>query len=135
MLSGCTSNQTKNSQDVDITKISTEESTEQDISNRAKDVLKQYDHITSVAAVNTKNKLLIGVSVKHGSRFHLKSLRKKWEKKIKETLPKMDVKLTTDRKIIWELSELETKLNNASISKDGLQKSLKKIIKLMNENA
>src|SRR5699024_3162362 len=138
ILIGCTMNETKDSSspnDVDMTKLSTKQSINQDISNHTKDRLKKYDEIKSIVAVNTKKKLVVGVRVQHRSRFHLKSLRKKWKSKMEKAYPKMDVKVTTDKKIIWELGDLEKKLKETSISKKKLQKELKRIIKLMNKNA
>jgi|SRR5699024_2956573 len=137
LLSGCTSDETKNSapKDVDITKLSTKKSAEQDISNHTKDILKKHDEITSIVAISTKKKLVVGIEVHHGSRFHLKSLRKKWKNELEKAFPKMDIKLTTDRKIIWELTELEKKIKKKSISKKDLHNKLKKIIKLMDKKA
>ncbi|HLR01970.1 MAG TPA: YhcN/YlaJ family sporulation lipoprotein [Virgibacillus sp.] len=137
ILSGCTSNQSKNSspKEADITQISTKKATNQDASNQAKQSLKKYNEVTSIVAVNTTKKVVVGVNVHQKNRFHLKSLRKKWKSKLKKSLPKMDISVTTDQKIIWELTDLETRLKETSMSKKDLQKKLKKIIKLMNENA
>lgn len=138
ILSGCTSNQENESsspKDADIKKLSTTETTKQDVSNHAKDMLKKHDEITSIAAVNTKKKLVVGVNVQQKSRFHLKSLRKKWTKQLEKEFPKKQVEVSTDQKIIWELTELENKLKNKTVSKKKLKSKVKKIVTLMKDNA
>src|SRR5699024_4221990 len=113
IVSGCTTNETKDSSsqnDVDMTHLSTKQSINQYISNPKKETLKKYDEITSIVAVNTKKKLVAGVRVHHKNRFRLKTLRKKWKNRIEKAYPKMDVHVTTDKKIIWELEDLEKKL-------------------------
>lgn len=138
ILAGCTSNQTDDSasdENTDITKLSTNVSAKQEVSNRTKDILKKEDAITSIAAVNTEKKLVVGVDVKQKSRFHLKSLRKEWTKRLEKAFPKKDVEVTTDQKIIWELSELEKNLQNKALSKKKVEKEVKRITKLMKDTA
>lgn len=118
---------------VNFTNISTEGSLDQSISNNAKQSLSQHKEITTINAVNTEKKLVIAFEVHHNERFQLAKFRKKMHKKMEKVFPDQKVELSTDKKIVIETNRLEKKIRKGNISKKKLQKEVKHLIKLMNE--
>ncbi|MFD2043918.1 hypothetical protein ACFSTA_05110 [Ornithinibacillus salinisoli] len=138
LLVGCTTdtnngtNGDKNT--VELTKISNlNNDIDQQPANKAKDILSQKKNVTAVKAVNTSKKLLITIEVPHHERFQLASTRKKLKDEMKKKFPKMEVELSTDQKIILEVEKLEKKLQKGSIKKKDLEKKVKKIMDLSQE--
>ena len=119
--------------EVEMTKINNPTSIDQDVSNQVKTRLGQDEHITKVHAVNTDKQLAIAIEIKHMKRFGLKEMKKKLTKKVEKAFPKMDVNLSTDKKIILELEQLENDLETKSLTKKEVDQKISKIIKLMNE--
>ncbi|PAV28803.1 hypothetical protein CIL05_14340 [Virgibacillus profundi] len=138
LLFGCGTNSTLESsdeenRDIELTKISASNPTAQHPSNQAKEELKKYDEITTIKAVNTDKDLLIAVEVHHHDRFKLANIRKELTKELEKMFPEMKVELTTDKKIILELDQLENKIQAESFTKKKLEKEIKKLIKLSKE--
>lgn len=137
MLIGCgtpSTMESPNDNSVELTKLTTEkESINQEASNKAKDIIQQYDDITAVNAVNSSNHLIASFEVEYLQRFNLEDIRGEIEKQLKEEFPTLKVVVSTDQKIIIELEKLETELNKNSISKKQLEKNVKKIISLSKE--
>src|SRR5690625_1504407 len=137
LLIGCgtpSTMESPNDNNVELTKLTTEkESINQEASNKAKDIIQQYDDITAVNAVNSSNHLIASFEVEYLQRFNLEDIRGEIEKQLKEEFPTLKVVVSTDQKIIIELEKLETELNKNSISKKQLEKNVKKIISLSKE--
>src|SRR5699024_4904445 len=136
-LVSCTPNNNSESRSyppVEMTKISTKNSAiSQGESNHAKNILSKNDNVTHVYAVNTKDTLVIAIKVRHMKRFRLQKIKQKLTKKMKKEFPKMDVYLSTDKKIVIELEKLEKKLKKTSISKKDFKKQIQNIIDLSKE--
>ena len=136
LLIGCgVNNDTteQNDHPIELTNISTKQPVDQTPSNQAKQALSQYDGITSIKAVNTKDKLLVAVEIEHQRRFQLEKTEKKLTKKMKDQFSNMKVEFSTDQKINLELEKLEKELKSGSMSKKELTKQMNHLIKLTKE--
>ncbi|SET28251.1 Sporulation lipoprotein YhcN/YlaJ (Spore_YhcN_YlaJ) [Oceanobacillus limi] len=138
MLIGCGTDTGQGTSDnpnnVELTKISTQrKDTDQQLANKAKDILKKKESVSGVNAVNTSKKLVIAVDVPQHERFKMAETRKKLRKEMKKKFSQVDVELSTDQKIILELEKLEEKLQKGSIKKKDLEKQVEDIIKLSKE--
>lgn len=134
-LLGCTSDtNTSQTEEADFTKISTKKSEiNQSVSNKAKKSLEHHDEIKKINAVNIAKTLVITIEVHHNKRFRLATIRKKIKKELEKEFPDRKVELSTDKKIVIELNRLEKQIRQENISKKKLEKELKQLIKLMNE--
>jgi len=127
-------NQLNNNQlDVDLTKLSTNQSIDQTYSNQAKDSLKTNQDLTSIKAVNTDKDLVITFEVDHLKRFQLEKIRKKIAKKMKKEFSNMKVIVSTDQKIILGLDQIEQEIQKNHITKKQLEKQIKYLVKLAKE--
>ncbi|SHG90802.1 hypothetical protein [Virgibacillus chiguensis] len=119
--------------EVNITKISRNQSIDQTPSNQAKDLLQQHSEINAIHAVNTDKQLLATVEVKHMQRFKLQNIKKKLTKKLQKNFPDLKVELSADKKIMMELGKLEKNLNKKQYSKKEVQKEVQRIIDFSKE--
>lgn len=135
LLIGCTPSNEANSKDeqVDYTKIAAKTSIEQKAANQVKKKLANNKDVKAVHAVNANKKLVIAVDVPHSKRFRLAKIRTKLTKELKKEFDKYQVVLSTDKKILLELEQLEKKINDGSISNKQLDKEAKRIISLSKE--
>lgn len=138
LLIGCNTDATKEStgnkdNNIELTKISTNQPVDQQPSNQAKEALSQQEGITSVKAVNNTDKLLIAIDIEHNKRFQLAKTRKQLTKDMKKKFSNMEVEFSTDKKINLELEKLENKIQKDSISKRKLDKEIDQLIKLAKE--
>ena len=122
-----------NNEKIDLTKISNETLISQQPSNKAKDLLRKYDEIITVKAVNTDETMLIAIEIEHMKRLELAKIQKQYQKEMKKQFKDLDVELSTDKKIIIELNKLEKQIINAEIQNKELKKKLKQIVKLSKE--
>ncbi|HLR80369.1 MAG TPA: YhcN/YlaJ family sporulation lipoprotein [Bacillota bacterium] len=116
-----------------FTKISTDQSIDQHISNQVKEKLATNEDISHVKAVNSQKHIAIAFEVPHLKRFQLQKIKKQVKNDIKKQFPNMKVEVSTDQKIVLELERLEKKLQTQSLSDKKLKKELKRIIELMKE--
>ncbi|WP_087973107.1 hypothetical protein [Oceanobacillus rekensis] len=123
----------ENSGSPDVTKISNDKLISQQPSNEAKDILDNYEEITAIKAVNTKDSLFIAIEVEHHERFTMSQLEKKHKKEMKEHFKDMKIEFSTDKKIVLELEKLEQKINHNDISKKEMEKKFKQIVNLAKE--
>ena len=133
LLIGCGINpkiDTSTNDDIQFTKLNTEKSIEQHPSNKAKDKLSKHDEITSINAVNTDKDIIITIEVHHLKRFQLNKTKEKTIKEMEKEFPKMKVLVSTDKKIIIEIEQLEQDIYSDSISQKELAKKVKKLKKL-----
>jgi len=139
LLIGCgtDSNQNANQNtqnDVEFTKIATDKkSIDQQPANRAKELLSKHDEVTNVKAVNSSDKLVIAIEIEHMKRFLLKQIEKDLKKEMEKEFEDYKVELSSDKKIILELEELEEKIQSGSIPKKELKKEVDRIIKFSHE--
>lgn len=123
---------TKN-QDLELTKLSTKGVTDQQPADEAKQYLSQYEEVSGLRAVNHEEQLLVAIDIDHDDRFALDSLESKLRKKLHENFPNMEIHLSTDQKLLFELEKLEQEIANESIAKKEIGKRMKKLKKLMKE--
>src|SRR5699024_3871544 len=97
---------------IELTKIATNKAIDQQASNQAKDILSKYEDITTVKAVNTDKVMLIAVEIEHNKRFNLDKIEKQLTKQMNKSFPDMKVAFSTDKKIIFELDQLEKDLQS-----------------------
>lgn len=139
MLTACMNNQNENSlepsgnRDLELVKLSSHGTTDQQPSNQAKEIISNYEEVSGVRAVNYDNELLIAVEVEHHERFALDKIESDLRKKIKQNFSEMKVTLSTDQKIFIELRQLEEDFLANDISEKQLQKRIKKLINLSKE--
>ncbi len=138
LLIGCgtdsTNDTTKhNNHSIKLTNTAANSPIDQQPANQAKQALSQYEGITSIKAVNTKDKLLIAIEVEHHRRFKLAKTRKALTKQMKEQFPGFNVELSTDQKLNLELERLEEQLQAGNTSKKELTKQINQLIQLTKE--
>lgn len=137
VVSACTNKEptfepTKNP-GLELTKLSTKGVTDQQPADNAKQFLSQYEEVAGLRAVNHDGQLLVAIDIDQNDRFSLKSLERTLRKKLKKNFPEMDIHLSTDQKLLFELKKLETAISDESISKKEIGKRVKKLKKLMKE--
>lgn len=134
-LTSCSTvdNSTTQEDGINLSYITSNHTFDQHASNRAKKMLSKHDPITSINAVNTDKKLLIAVEVQHRHRFRLAKIRKDLQKDMNKAFPDKKVEMSTDKKIVIELTRLEKAIDTNEISKKKLIKEINHLIKLMHE--
>lgn len=116
-----------------FTKLSTTSPMEQNDSNKSKELLARHEEIRNIHAVNGSKNMIIAFEVHHHERFRLKEIEKNIQKELKNEFPKLNITVSTDKKIILETRELEKKINDRALSKEEIGKKVKKIMKLAKE--
>src|SRR5690625_245780 len=106
---------------------------DQQASNQTKEILSKYEDITTVKAANTDKVLLIAVEIEHNKRFNLDKIEKQLTKQMNKSFPDMKVVFSTDKKIIFELDEIEKDLHANKISDKELKQKIKHLISLTKE--
>ena|SRR5690625_4843398 len=119
--------------DIEYTNLSTAHTLEQEAANVAKKTLSKNDDITSVKAVNSAEDMIIAFEIHHLKRFNLKKIRKKIQKEMDKKFPDLNVVVSADKKIILELDRLEEEILSNALSKKELDKKIKELVKLDNE--
>jgi preprotein translocase subunit SecF len=134
IVSGCNMANTNNEkEDLNISKVTSKETINQSTSNQVKELLKKEKEVSDVKAVNLEKELLIDVEIKQMDRFQLEEIEKRLKKITEEKYPNHKVTLSTDKKIFLELDELEKQVIEKNMSKKKLEKELKRIKSLSEE--
>lgn len=120
-------------QPLELTKLSAKGISDQLPADQAKRILSEYDEVQAVRAVNDRDTLLIGVKLNHFDRFRMDDIERRLRKKVKRDFSEMNIKLSTDEKIHFELTKLEDAIVNKEITKKDIKKRMKKIEKLSGE--
>ena len=120
-------------QQVELTKISSNQNIKQVPSNKAKEKLRNYEELTKIKAINTEQDMLIAFDIDHHERFSLDQFEKELKKEMKKEFPNLNVHVSSDKKILLELERIEKKLQNNDLTDKKLKKELKDIIKLSKE--
>lgn len=113
---------------LEMTKLSTKQSINQDTANKVKEAVGQFKEITSVKAIEVANKMVIAFEVKHIYRFQLEKLRSAVKDKVKKMYPDIEPTVSTDQKIFMEVEKIEKNIRN--YSKEKLKEKVDKIIKM-----
>ncbi len=132
---GCmnkSSNEVKQ-QNVDFITNTDHSNINQNISNKAKEVLIDHKEVTGATVVNDQNNIIAAIDVKPFSRFRLKKIEKKLEKELIKHFPKKTVTLSTDKKIMIELKKIEKSMQKQHVPKDQLKEKMSHIKKLSKE--
>jgi hypothetical protein len=135
-LAGCSTDKTQQAESpdqIELTKINTNQTVDQRPANTAKNILANYDDITAVKAANTSETLLIAIEIKHSRRFSLQKTEKALQKKMKKEFPDMDVVFSTDKKINMELEQIEQDMKANKLSGQTLKKRIEHLISLSKE--
>lgn len=119
--------------DIEYTKLSNTNAYDQQISNEAKHLLKKHKEITVLKGINTKKDLVMAFEVEQLERFHLNKLEKNYKKELKKKFPDMQIEISSDKKAVLELDQLEQALKEKDITEKELKKRIHHLIKLMKE--
>lgn len=139
---GCANNQPELTKSNDINHIinvqnkqqkGTTQGTNQNISIRASEIVKNMDVITDAVAVNDQKDLFLSYKVKHLKRFQLKKIEKQVKKKLENQFPNYSVTVSSDLKLFLETNELKDKIARKQIKPNMISKEIKKLNKLLNE--
>lgn len=118
---------------LELTKLSSKGITDQQPSDKAKQLLSQYEEVSGVRAINHDGELFVAIDIKQSDRLSLKSLQRDLRKKLKDEFQNMGVHVSTDQKLLFEIEKIENELIDDSISKNEVGKRVKNLKKLMKE--
>ncbi|RKJ29898.1 hypothetical protein D7X33_42120 [Butyricicoccus sp. 1XD8-22] len=133
---GCNNNQNqleKDNNDLGVSLVHTTKPIDQSVANRAKEKIIAKEEISDVKAVNTEKELFAAIKVDNFDRFRLKKIEKSIKSDLEKIYPNHEIIVSTDKKMIWELEQLEQKLQKGNTDKKSLKKDLNKIKNLMKE--
>lgn len=119
--------------EVEYTEITSKQVADQAPSNKAKKMLQNYEEVIVINAVNTQEDLMIAFEIEHHERLSLDHFEKKIKEKIKKSFPNFSIHVSTDKKIVIELEQLENEIADHSLSKKDFNKKVKQLIKLSKE--
>lgn len=122
-----------NNDSLELSKLSTKGLTDQQAADQAKNFLSYYEEVQSVRAVNHDGQLLIAVELNHHDRFSLDKIERELKREVKKQYNDMEITLSTDKKILLELTKLEEAITNNDISREDIKKELNRIKKLSKE--
>ena len=133
---GCNGNQNQLDEDhneLAISQVHTSKPIDQSIANRAKEKIITKKEISDVKAVNTDKELFAAIKVDNFDRFQLKKIEKSIKSDLEKMYPNHEVIVSTDKKMFWELEQLEQKLQKDNTNMKNLKKDFNKIKNLMKE--
>lgn len=113
--------------------VTHESNIDQTAANEAKEIVDSFDETTDIYAVNSKNTLMIAFNVKQMHRFQVESIENDIEKRLRNELPHIVIKVSTDAKMRLELEKLEQDLHNENLSNQTVEKQIQEIISLSKE--
>jgi hypothetical protein len=97
---------------------------------RAVAYVRSRDDIKDVVAVNTSKKLLVAYQIKQMHRFFRKKIEKDIHEQLKQLFPGYQVITSSDLKIFWKTEELKGKMGNQAWDEEKVNKQIKKIKQL-----
>ncbi|MUV36305.1 hypothetical protein JNUCC1_00106 [Lentibacillus sp. JNUCC-1] len=124
---------TETGEDVEYIPMRTNDGTDQHVSNDVKNILREYEEIKTVKAVNTPKTVIVAVEIKHSKRLKLEEHEKSYEEALQKAFPDMIIELSTDKKLVIEIDRLEHAIKEKSISRKKLEIKIQKLIKMMNK--
>jgi hypothetical protein len=133
---GCNNNQNQldeDNNDFGISQVQTSKPIGQSVANRAKEKIIVKEEISDVKAVNTDKELFVAIKVENFDRFRLKKIENSVKSDLEKMYPNHEIIVSTDKKMLWELEQLEQKLQKGNTDKKSLKKDLNKIKNLMKE--
>ncbi len=134
ITSGCNmtnANNEKNS--INITNVSSQNTKNLNMTDQVKQLLDKQKEVSNVKVVNSDKELFIAAEIKQMDRLRIKEIEKRLKKLTEDKYPNHNVTLSTDKKIFLELDKLEQEVNDTNISKKHLEKELKRIKNLSEE--
>ncbi|MGM7722372.1 YhcN/YlaJ family sporulation lipoprotein [Metabacillus sp. Hm71] len=131
--SGCNGANIDNENNEQNIKNVTSESKNMSVSNQVKQLFMKQKEVSDVKVVNFDKDLFIAAEIKQMERFRIKEIENKLKKLAEDHFPNYHVTLSTDKKILLELNELEKQVNETNISKKKLEKELNRIKSLSEE--
>ncbi|KKI90616.1 hypothetical protein WQ54_20365 [Bacillus sp. SA1-12] len=131
--SGCNGAAIDNEKNEQNIRKVTSESKNMSVSNQVIQLLMKQKEVSDVKVINSDKELFIAAQIKQMDRFRIKEIEKKLKKLAEDHFPNHHVTLSTDKKILLELSELEKQVNKTNISKKKLKKELNRIKSLSEE--
>lgn len=99
----------------------------QEFAIKVEDEIKQMKEVQDVHAVAFEENIYVTLEVNGFDRFFLQEIRQRVHKKVKGMNKKANVHVSTDKKLIMELSKLKSMARKGSISKENLNKELKNL--------
>ncbi|GGJ97845.1 hypothetical protein GCM10007063_20250 [Lentibacillus kapialis] len=124
----------QNDRGVNFSKISSSSSIDQTAANQAKENISNYNPVTAVNAVNTEKKIIIAFEIEHNKRFQLANISKKMQKDMEKQFSGHKVEVSTDKRLVFDIGNLEEKIARDEISSKKLKKEVDRLIKLMKDN-
>lgn len=97
------------------------------IAQEANQIALKTKGVVRVASVAIDKQLSLAVDVEQMQRWNLKKIRKEIFHQLRERFPDLDIHVSSDRKILWELQKLEKEMYVSSPDVDSIEKKLKKI--------
>ena len=134
--SGCNMTNTNNEKNnLNITNVSSQDTKNLSMTDQVKQLLNKQKEVDNVKVVNSDKELFIAAEIKQMDRFRIKEIEKQLKKLTEDNYPNHNVTLSTDMKIFLELDELEKKVNEKNMSKKKIEKELKRIKSLSEEQS
>lgn len=125
LLIGC--NEVEKESEVKPLQLGMNAIVDQSEADHAKKLVLAMDEVVAVKGVKVNDDFYIAPQVKHFARLKLDKIRKESFNKIKKEYPDANIHVSTDKKIFMELEKIENKLREKKISKENLEKKLKKL--------
>jgi hypothetical protein len=126
LLMGCQSTEGQGS-DIRPLFLGDQPTVSQNKADEAKQIILSMDEVLEVKGVEHGEDIYIAPRVKQFDRFHLNGIRKEGHDNIKKRFPEAKVHVSTDKKILMELENLEQELINDQITEKKLKEKLTKL--------
>lgn len=97
------------------------------IAQEANDLALQTKGVVHVTSVAIDQELSLAVEVSQWQRWNLKGIRKEIFHALRDRFPDLEIHVSTDRKIVWELQKLEKEMYATDPDVAAIQKKLDKI--------
>lgn len=102
----------------------------QPAANKTKDIILSKAEVKELRAVELNDDLLVALELYHQYTFQSKKIVKNMKSSLEKQFPEKKIFVTTDHKFFIELDVIEQKIENKSITKNELNKELKELKKL-----
>lgn len=95
--------------------------------DKSREIAQQTKGIKGVAVLAIEQDVSVAVDVAQMRRFQLKSIRKEIFAALRKEYPHKTIRVTTDRKIFWEMEKLERQADEQKPKVANIQKTLQKL--------
>lgn len=86
----------------------------QEMSIKVKKKLASYKEISTVHAINNKERIFVAFDVTHRNSLKIESIEEKARKDLKKMFPKKEIEISTDGKLVTEVEQVENRLHKRS---------------------